>query len=328
MRVSVIISERGEPHNLVWTLQGLEEEFEGKLQDREYIIVVNGPEGEDPTERSNEEHAVHAYLWLKKKWPYIAKFCHFYYNSPGGIYQARNLGAEKAKGDLFWFLDAHTLPVPGHYLKALEFKDTFRGILHMGLKYFLDKPGRVVYGYRWKRDMFWGSWTRTPPKPPEYRILMNGGANILIDRDIWFEIGGYNPGLGIYGGGEPYTDIKAQMYGYDVKSHPDLHYYHLATTRGYHWTQTDMWKNFMITSYSCGGEKYFDMVYGSYYKKCKNRPKWLKTLNNARDEALKWAIPDHEKTMREATFTVDEVLDNWKEYCLKCGHEVASVASI
>jgi glycosyltransferase involved in cell wall biosynthesis len=320
--ISIIISERGEPHNLIWTLQGLEQEFgDGFLNqepiEREYIIVVNGPEEENPLED------IHAYKWLKKKWPHIGKFCHFHYNSPGGIYQARNLGAEKAKYDTLWFLDAHTMPVPGHYRKLLELREDYPpSVWHMGLVYFLDKPGRVVYGYRWKRDMFWGSWTRTPPKPPEYRILMNGGANILIPKDMWFQIGGYNPGLGIYGGGEPYTDIKAQMYGYHVRSHPDLMYYHLAIKRGYHWFQTDMWKNFMITSYACGGPKYFDMVYSSYHKKCQGRSKWMATLEKAKEEAMRFAEPDWEKTRKEAKFTVDEVLDNWREYAKEHGHEI------
>ena len=314
--VSIVISERGEPHNLIWTLQACEEEFSQASFKYEYVIVVNGPEDENPLGQ------VHAYMWLLKKWPWLGGYARLLYNSPGGIYQARNLGAAEANGEYLWFLDAHCMPVPGHYLRAFEFKRTFRGVYHMGLRYFLDKPNRQVYGYRWKRDMFWGSWTRTPPVPPEYRILMDGGANLLIDRDIWFEIGGYNPGLGIYGGGEPYTDMKAQMYGYDVKSRPDTLYYHLAIVRGYHWFQTDMWTNFMITSYSLGGPKYFDLVYASYFEKCKDTPEWLATLNAARDRALSFAIPDHEKTKAEAKFTIDEVLDRWREYAISTGHEV------
>lgn len=311
MQVSIIISERGEPHNLIWTLQGLEQELE--TIEREYIVVTNGEISDEDTRY---------YEWLKKKWPYTTGRLRFFHRDKGGIYQARNLGANEAQGEYLWFLDAHTLPKHGHYLKTLEFKKGWTGIMHMGLNYFLDKPGKAVYGYRWKQDSFWGSWTRTKPKPPEYRILMNGGANILIEKETWNEIGGYNQGLGIYGGGEPYTDLKVQMYGHQVKSHPDLEYYHLAFQRGYHWTQIDMWINFMITSYSLGGQKYFDLVYGSYYDKCKVRSEWLETLDKAKDEALKWAIPDHEKTMAEAKYSVDEVLDNWREYAKKYGHEI------
>ena len=327
--LSIIISERGEVHNLIWTLQGLEMELTGSGINYEYIIVVNGDEEEDPTLRNVDgTHRTHGYAWLRKKWPWLANppFGHFYYNTPGGIYQARNLGAEKAQGKLLWFLDAHTLPIPGHYLKNLDFYHSFPepSVLHMGLMYFLDKPNRVVYGYRWKRDMFWGSWTRTPPVAPEYRILMDGGANILLPRDVWFEIGGYNPGLGIYGGGEPYTDIKAQMYGYMIRSHPDLRYYHLAIQRGYYWNQTDMWKNFMITSFACGGPKYFDLLYDSYFQKCKGHPDWLVTLENSKAEAMKWATPDWEHTQATAKFTVDEVLDNWREYQEANGIEIDS----
>lgn len=319
MDISFVISERGEPHNLVWTMQCLEQEFYGSGLKYEYVVVVNGPEDEKPLE------TVHAYQWLQKKWPGIATpapYSTFLYRSPGGIYQARNLGASVAKGKYLWFLDAHVMPVPGHFRKAFEFKQSFEGILHMGLQYFLDKPGRVVFGYRWKRDMFWGSWTRTPPKPPEYRILMNGGANILMEKSLWDLIGGYNKGLGIYGGGEPYTDIKAQMFGYPVKSHPDFHYYHLAIRRGYYWNSTDMWRNFMITSYSLGGPKYFDLLYASYVKKCEGHPDWMATLERTREEAMVYAMPDFEETSRRAIKTVDQVLDEWREYALAHGHEI------
>lgn len=310
MCLSIIISERGEPHNLIWTLQGLEQELE--TIEREYIIVTNG--------EISEEDAYY-YEWLKKKWPYTSGRLKFFHRDKGGIYQARNLGASEAQGEYLWFLDAHTLPKHGHYLKALEFKKGWTGILHMGLNYFLDKPGKVVYGYRWKQDSFWGSWTRTKPKPPEYRILMNGGANILIEKSTWDEIKGYNLGLGIYGGGEPYTDLKVQMYGHQVKSHPDLEYYHLAFRRGYHWNQTDMWTNFMVTSYAIGGQKYFDMVYATYYEKCKRNKKWLATLERARDTAMEWALPDREHIEATAMYTVDEVFDSWREYAKEYGHE-------
>ena len=319
MFISVIISERGEPFNLVWTLQALEEELGPHGSDpgfiREYIVVTNGPEAE-------REGDKHTYDWLDQKWPHGAGYYHRYHMEEGSIYKARNLGASKATGKYLWFLDAHTMPVAGSYRAALAFKQSFEGVMHLGLRYFLDKPGRVVYGYRWKRDMFWGSWTRIPPKPPEYRILMNGGANILIDKNVWDEIDGYHPALGIYGGGEPYTDIKAQMYGYQVKSHPDMQYYHLAARkRGYHWFQTDMWRNFMITAYSLGGQKYLDMLYAGYYEKCKTHADWLKTLNETRDSAVAAAQADRDHIAATAKYTVDEVLESWREYAEIHGHE-------
>ena len=301
--VSIIISERGEPHNLVWTLQGLEQELE--TIEREYIIVTNG-------EISEEDG--YCYEWLKRKWPYTNGRLKFFHRDKGGIYQARNLGANKAQGEYLWFLDAHTLPKHGHYLKTLEFKRGWTGIMHMGLNYFLDKPGKVVYGYRWKRDKFWGSWTRTKPKPPEYRILMDGGANLLIEKKTWDEIGGYNPGLGIYGGGEPYTDLKVQMYGHQVKSHPDLEYYHLAFQRGYHWNQDDMWRNFMITAYALGGNKHLDIVYGTYKEKCGENKRYLENLDALRNEAVLLAQADRDKIEATAIYSVDDILDSWHEY--------------
>jgi len=145
---------------------------------------------------------------------------------------------------------------------------------------------------------------------------------ILIDKKVWDEIDGYHPALGIYGGGEPYTDIKAQMYGYQVKSHPEMQYYHLAARkRGYHWFQTDMWRNFMITAYSLGGQKYLDMLYAGYYEKCKNHADWLKTLNETRDSAVAAAQADRDHIQTTAKYTVDEVLESWHEYAEIHGHE-------
>ena len=40
------------------------------------------------------------------------------------------------------------MPVPGAYRAALEFKQSFEGILHLGLRYFLDTLGETNPVYR------------------------------------------------------------------------------------------------------------------------------------------------------------------------------------
>jgi vacuolar-type H+-ATPase subunit H len=48
----------------------------------------------------------------------------------------------------------------------------------------------------------------------------------------------------------------------------------------------------------------------------------MATLEKAKEEAMRFAEPDWEKTRKEAKFTVDEVLDNWREYAKEHGHEI------
>jgi len=290
--VSIIIPSRNEFKNLIWTLQGLQLE----LQDVDYeiIVVLNQCE-----EKEQER--------LLKYWPVsTGRLKVLAYDEKPSCWQARNFGASQARGDYLLFCDSHVLLTPGSLRGALKYHREFKGILHFGINYWLDHPERTLFQYKWQPQKFWGAWTRIKPEPPDYRILMSGLAGTMIDRSIFQELGGFHPALGIYGGGEPYLDLKTQMHGYQVRCHPDYQLYHLAERRGYCWNNDDLWRNFMIASYALGGNEYLKPVYDHYHDVCNGHQKYIDRLNELQDEAIE--LVGHPI---EAKLTLDEVLHDY-----------------
>ena len=181
----------------------------------------------------------------------------------------RNLGAEISEGKYLLFLDSHVIPSPGSFRRLIEYHDGWKGVAHCAVNYWLEFEHKTLYGYRWQPEKFWGTWTRTKPKPPDYKVIMSGTSSSLIDRDVFFEIGKFNEHLGIYGGGEPYIDLKVQMFGYDVRMPPNCRLWHLTEPRGYNWNNKDLHRNFMIAAFALGGEEFLEPVYQNYLRGCK-----------------------------------------------------------
>ena len=147
------------------------------------------------------------------------------------------------------------------------------------------------------------------PEPPGYHILMSGMAAVLVDTDVFWEIGGFHPALGIYGGGEPYFDLKMQRYGYQVRCNPEFEVYHIAEKRGYAWTNDDLWRNFMVAAYAVGGMEALKPLYQTYEKQCNEHRPYLDRLIELCDEAMSLADEDRRFTDTTAKLTFREVLE-------------------
>ena len=293
--LSVIIPSRNELKNLLWTLQGLQLELSGT--DSEVIVVLNQCD-QSETER------------LSKFWPAKTGWLKILqYDEKPSCWQARNAGAERAEGKYLLFLDSHVMPKPGAFVGALEYHRCFTGVLHFGVNYWLEHPVRTLYQYKWQPHKFWGSWTRRKPDSPDYRILMSGMTGAMVDKMAFENIGGFHPALGIYGGGEPYLDLKSQMFGYEARCNPAFQMYHLTERRGYAWNNDDLWRNFMIAAWALGGEYALAPLYANYVRCSKGVPRYLERLEELKVEAIDLAEIDRLDTMRLAKHTLTDVLN-------------------
>jgi glycosyltransferase involved in cell wall biosynthesis len=291
--VSIVIPSRNEWQNLIWTVQGLQLEFD---QDYEIVAVLNQCEPEEAEK-------------LKRFWPaQTGRLKVIQYDERPSCWQARNEGAKEAIGDYILFLDSHVIAKHGHFRRGVEYHRGWRGILHFGVNYWLDHPNRTLYQYTWQPWKFWGSYSRRLPEPPDYRILMSGSAAVLIDRDVFWELGGFHPALGIYGGGEPYLDLKTWMWGYEVRCNPAFQFYHLAERRGYSWNNDDLWQNFMVAAYALGGEQALEPLYQHYIKRCKGVERYLERLEELKAESIYLAEDDWRCTQAKAKRSLDEVI--------------------
>ena len=297
--VSVIIPSRNELKNLKWTLQAAMADLEHR--DYELIVVLN---------RCNPDDKEH----LERYWPFkTGRGQVIDYNDKPSCWQARNVGAAAATGKYLLFLDSHVIPSPGSFDRLIDFHEGWKGVAHCALNYWLEPHAKTLYGYAWRPEKFWGNWTRHKPKPPDYKIPMSGTSSSLIDRELFEEIRGFHPAFGIYGGGEAYIDIKVQMWGHDVRMHPDNYLWHLTETRGYNWNNQDLKRNFMIAAYALGGNHYLAPVFDHHWKACKGVEKYEQTLIELRDEAIELATEDLEFVEANAKYTLPEIEEMWKD---------------
>lgn len=290
--LSVIIPARNELKNLLWTLQAL---FDRLPPDGEVIVVLN-----------QCDQADHDRL---AKIPY-GNLRVIRYDERPSCWQARNAGAAAATGEYLVFLDSHSMFRGDSLAASLTYHRGWRGILSYANLYFLDDPRRALYQYKWQPEKFWGAWTRVVPEPPDYRVLMSG-MQLMIDRDLFEQVGGFHPALGIYGGGEPYLWLKSQMYGGEARCFPEYMVWHIAERRGYAWTNDDLWRNFMVAAWALGGAKYLDPVYTNYRGRCNGVPAYLTRLDELRDEAVRLADPDRIQTAAEASLSLDTIIGRW-----------------
>jgi glycosyltransferase involved in cell wall biosynthesis len=298
--VSVIIPFCNEGQNTLWTMQGFVDQFQGWC-DFEIIIVSN---------KSDPEHLEKFSRWVDH--PKIPWFRLVEYNDKQSGWQTRNYGASLATGKYLFFCDAHIYPKPNAYRGLVEFHEGWTGIAHCPLCYWID-PTRPNYGYVWQAYKFWGRWTRSLPKSPMGDVPLSGSSSLLIDREVFEEVRGFHPALGIYGGGETYIDLKVQMFGHKVRMAIDHHIYHLSETRGYRWNNENFRFNKMLAAFTIGGEKYLKTVFDHFIFCDEGREQYQEQTVKSRGQAISLGAEDREWTEENAMYTLDEVVETWDE---------------
>ena len=278
----------------MWMLQALQIEFASL--DYEIIVVMNMCKKEE-------------YNHLTRYWLYQSGILKvLQYDEKPSNWQARNLGAFNSSGQYIMHTDSHVFPEHNAWVSGLKYHYGWKGCLHFGTNYWIDHPNRFNWQYRWQPEKFWGAWSRKIPSPPNYKILMSGTAGLLIDRETWNEIGGFHNNLGIYGGGEPWINLKTQILGYDVRCNPAFKQYHLTEKRGYSGSNMDRWHNFMLVAYALGGDKYLTPVYENFKRVC--HKSYYPQFEEEYRKAVKEGQEERQWCKDNCKYSLDEVLMN------------------
>jgi len=185
----------------------------------EVIVVDNGSEG-DEWDYLNW----HFHDWIRRgilrpyRWTNIR-----------GTYAPRQFAAEKAKGEVLLFSDAHMLYFGRTMGYAVEDVQRYGGLWHVAISTWGDPKGRFMFCYKNNlRERFWGSLQITPPKQAiaedgslrPCKILMGPHACYLARRNEWLAVGGYGYLYRGYGGGESAVDVKYWLSGREVWLEP------------------------------------------------------------------------------------------------------------
>jgi glycosyltransferase involved in cell wall biosynthesis len=287
--VSVIIPACNEYPQIAFTLDSIESEL--RDIDHEVIVVFNN---------STDE----GYSYVANRGTNIRAF-----NTDSlSCWKARSFGAEKAKGETLFFTDAHVLIEPHSFLRCLEvFEKEDCGIVWMAMRYLMDQKS-VCYGYDLKPEKFWGNWTRHRREIEPYPLVMSGAAGFAIKKKTFESIGGYHESLGIYGGGEPYLAFKAERLGFRNYIAPQAVFAHFNAKRKYAWNNDDLWRNFLLASYTTGGEEWLMKIRQHYFGICNGNKVYEKRLDEIVNEARALGTSDHLWIEKNSAITVNEII--------------------
>ncbi|NYE57654.1 glycosyltransferase [Carboxydothermus ferrireducens] len=150
-----------------------------------------------------------------------------------GVTKAKNVGANKARGDVLIFSDAHILVEDFWLEKMLE--DLQEKTILSPLVVSLLEPQRVGMGLTFNNELLpcWRSYTTNSIE----NVPVLPGGFMLIKKSDFFTLGGYDEGLKIWGYDDCEFSLRAWLMGFNLLVTPRTKVFHLfrsgQTYKGY-----------------------------------------------------------------------------------------------
>ena len=139
-----------------------------------------------------------------------------------GIPYARNRGAEWATSPICLITDGNTL-FPENW--DLPIRRAFRPNRILAGTIFDIKSQFRGYGCTLVLPSMGTSWISAPGLAYG-RVPVAACSCTVIDRHLFFHLGGYDESLPIYGAAEPEFSLRAWLNGYEIVNVPDLAIHH------------------------------------------------------------------------------------------------------
>ncbi len=204
MKASVIIPAHDAAHTLPLVLKAL------SLQDESgFEVILVDDASEDNTERVARQHGGSLDL-------------HIYRSAENlGRARARNLGVEKARGEIILLLDSDIETVPQYVSTHLAlYRENAQASGVGSLRYPPHLARRALARYYSSR----GAARLHPGEPFPGKYFISCLAS--FPRRIFEEVGGFDPGFRVYGGEDLELGLKLQKR--------DVHLQYLPQAVGYH----------------------------------------------------------------------------------------------
>jgi len=237
------------------------------------------------------------------------------YNEKGSASVARNKGVEVATGDVIYFSDAHVSLKIGTLHGMIQGWLKHGGAWQTCVNCWSDWDDVKLKAYELTLDQnFWGNqsfyippWAyRSDGHLGVYTIPMAGYASILVGKNTFNAIHGFHPAFKTYGGEEGYLSMKMWRLGVKSWMYPDGLVRHdnwgvkthkkpeggFSHSRGYSWTNEDVWHNFMLAAFTVGGNGWIEKIYRHCVKQCNGVAEWIKNLTDIRDSVIQSGYED------------------------------------
>ena len=267
MELSVIVPFVNEYPQIIFTLQSIAQDLQGRVSFEVAAIDNFCPEVEEMAKKDPNQPSIYARDkggdvvkgsqrasggWLKA----------FEYKDKLSHWNAKRVGVENTTGDVLLFIDSHCIPsrdsIYNMFMYYKREKERLNGSLHLPLTYKILDSVRLIYKVVWnpERTELHYSFTRYRDEPEPYEVPCMSTCGMMVSREIYDNIGGWPKELGIYGGGENFFNFTQSVMGYKkwIMPGPPLH--HHGEGRKYHWHFDDHVRNKCIAAYIYGGAKY------------------------------------------------------------------------
>lgn len=228
---SIIITYRNEVENLKKTIDSIVSS-KNKLS-FEIIAIDDG---------SNEKYSDFIDLNNEKY-----KNVKFIYSDKLGTAKAKNFGASSALGKYLFFCDPH-ISVPDYWLDNLIniLEENNAAAVIPAIKDM--QKDRRGYGGTWNKS-FKFIWLDKPDKNGD-EILLAPGCAVGIKKEVFYNIGGFNPYLEVYGVEDQELSLKLWLFGHKIVLDSTVEVEHLfATNASYGVKHTDIIYNYLCLAY-------------------------------------------------------------------------------
>jgi glycosyltransferase involved in cell wall biosynthesis len=194
------------------------------------------------------------------------KYAH--YDKKLSHWQAKNEGVRNSTGEFLWFCDAHCIisrdTLYKMFLYYTEHHERLNGSLHLPLTYKILEWHKTMY--KLVVDIPNGAvhYSLTPYRHADepFEVPAVSTCGMMITRKLYDQLGGWPLELGIYGGGENFTNFSKAVMGKKKWMFPGEPLCHHGEKRGYNWNYTDHLRNKAIATYIFGGKvfvkRFFD----------------------------------------------------------------------
>jgi glycosyltransferase involved in cell wall biosynthesis len=139
-----------------------------------------------------------------------------------GITQARNLGARHASGDWLFVTDAHVQVTPGWDAIIREYARIKR---ILAATIVSDETGGQGFGASLEVPSLTIRWNPEPVGDLA-PVQVASSAGMVIDRQLYSSLGGFDPGMPFYGPHEAEFSVRAWLRGAEVLNLPGLQVLH------------------------------------------------------------------------------------------------------
>jgi GT2 family glycosyltransferase len=249
MDISVVIPSHRDPAGLYFTFAAAAADLEHSSLHWEIIAVVDGEYHE--TAKSLKAH----------------QGCRIIKGEFGSPQASRHAGAEVGKGEFIFFLDSHVVPCRDFFLRMMHTARETRAAMVFS-PHCTWARGQMGYGYGvdWCGNLWAKDHQTEPTESVPYRVAMMGHGAICVDREKYFAAGGYWLEQRGWGGEENHLALKLWMLGQECWVEPRVYHWHyMANRRGEAVFRTlEHVRNFLISAYALGGQRYLDRVYLNY----------------------------------------------------------------